>query len=99
MSGRSGFTELWSRYRRSRLGLAGLAILLFFILTALLAPVLTPYDPLEDKYLAEGVALPAWYRILPGYSDLPQTTDYHVAARVDAVNWQARVEGPVTVSE
>ncbi|MEM3017533.1 MAG: ABC transporter permease [Candidatus Bathyarchaeia archaeon] len=99
MSGRSGFSELWSRYRRSRLGLVGLAILLFFLSTALLAPVLTPYHPVEDKYLAEGIALPAWYRLLPGYSDLPETTVFHVAARIDAENWQARVEGPITVSE
>jgi peptide/nickel transport system permease protein len=99
VSGRSGFSELWSRYRRSKLGLAGLTILLFFLLTAILAPVLTPYDPVEDKYLAEGIALPAWYRLLPGYSDLPQTIDFHVAAKIDSENWQARVEGPIRMSE
>jgi len=32
-------------YRRSRSGLLGLAILLFFLLTAIFAPILAPYDP------------------------------------------------------
>jgi len=32
-------------YRRSRSGLLGLAILLFFVLTAIFAPILAPYDP------------------------------------------------------
>ncbi len=34
-------------YRRSRSGLLGLAILLFFVFTAIFAPYVSPYDPYE----------------------------------------------------
>ena len=53
--------EFASIYKRSSTGLLGLAILLFFILTAVLAPYISPYDPYirvdrplrppSDKYL------------------------------------------------
>lgn len=92
-------SEFWSTYRRSRLGLVGLAILLFFLLVASLAPVLTPYDPLGDRFLAEGIALPSWYRFIPGYGDLPQTTDFPVAAKINAENWQAKIETPFKILE
>ena len=37
--------DFWRRYRRSRLGLAGLGIVLGLGLVALFAPALAPYDP------------------------------------------------------
>jgi ABC-type dipeptide/oligopeptide/nickel transport system permease subunit len=42
MKGAQSFASI---YRRSRSGLLGLAILLFFVLTAIFAPILAPYDP------------------------------------------------------
>lgn len=42
MKGAQSFAAI---YRRSRSGLLGLAILLFFVLTAIFAPILAPYDP------------------------------------------------------
>lgn len=40
-----GAQSFASVYRRSRSGLLGLALLLFFVLTAIFAPFLAPYDP------------------------------------------------------
>src|SRR5690606_30357892 len=41
-----------SKFRRNRAGLIGAAIVLFFILAALLAPLVAPYDPLQSNFTA-----------------------------------------------
>ncbi len=43
---------LWRRFRRSKGAMFGLCIFLLMIFTAALAPMLVPYDPLEQNYLA-----------------------------------------------
>ncbi len=37
--------KVWRRFRRNRLALAGLVLLVIFVFTALFAPLLTPYEP------------------------------------------------------
>ncbi len=41
------FLEVWAQVRRSKMALAGLGILTFFMAIAILAPVLTHYGPLQ----------------------------------------------------
>ena len=41
------FMDVWTQVRHSRMALVGLAILIFFMVIALLAPWLAPYGPLE----------------------------------------------------
>jgi peptide/nickel transport system permease protein len=53
----------WKLYKRSKIGLVGLVVMLGFVFTALLAPVLAPYDPNfaapnEDVFVANFVTLP-----------------------------------------
>lgn len=43
------FREAWVRFRRQTPAMLGLAILLILVLAAILAPVLTPYDPEKLK--------------------------------------------------
>jgi len=43
----SQFREVWRRLRRNRAAIVGGAVVLLFVLVALLAPVLTPYPPDE----------------------------------------------------
>lgn len=64
----------WESYSRSKIGLIGLAILVLYVSVALFAPLLTPYDPNQSKYLAESLAMPQWVTIFPQFSDLPPTT-------------------------
>ena len=52
--------DFWFEYKRSKSGLIGLGILIFFVSLALAAPIIAPYDPLRDTYLAGAYALPAW---------------------------------------
>ena len=43
---------LWGRLARSGVGSAGLVLSLLVIVAALLAPLISPYDPLEQDILA-----------------------------------------------
>lgn len=52
-----------------------MAIIIIFVSIAIFAPLLTPYDPVESKFLAESMAAPQWATILPQYRDLPPTTE------------------------
>ena len=65
----------WEEYSHNKIGLVGLALVILYALTAILAPVLTPYDPIEGRGLANGFAAPEWVTILPQHKDLPRTME------------------------
>jgi peptide/nickel transport system permease protein len=44
-----GFADVWRRYRRNRLAVVGLVIVVGLVVVALLEPVITPYDPFEQN--------------------------------------------------
>ena len=53
--------DTWKRFRRDRLALAGLAIIVIFAVAAAAAPLLAPFDPSEqffDGLTLEGSPLP-----------------------------------------
>ncbi len=53
-------------------GMVGIGILTFFILLAIVPPLLTPYDPVQppaDVAVAADLAFPLWFKYLPGYGD------------------------------
>ena len=56
-----GFFQIFLRNKR---GLLGLIIIFFFIIMALTAPLLTPYQPLQP-YLSGSYAAPTWLKYLP----------------------------------
>lgn len=55
-AGSGGVADVWRRYRRNRLAVVGLVIVVGLAVVAVLEPVITPYDPTEQN-LAK-VALP-----------------------------------------
>jgi len=57
------FLKLFFRNKR---GALGMVILMVFVVMALGAPFMTPYDPVLSTGLATRVAAPAWLRNLPG---------------------------------
>ncbi|WP_455278111.1 ABC transporter permease [[Eubacterium] cellulosolvens] len=91
------FSKFWSSYKRSNMGMAGLAILILFIIMAVFAPILSPYHPIDDRFLAEGIALPEWYRIFPQYRGYPETMSFHVAPTVNVENWDVRLTGSLSL--
>jgi peptide/nickel transport system permease protein len=44
--------EAWRRLLKSKIGVAGLAIIIFLTIVAIMAPVLAPHDPFEQNILA-----------------------------------------------
>ncbi len=82
--------DFWADFRRNRIGLASLAILIILIFTAALARWITPYDPINDRDLAEPMAMPEWVTLLPQYRDLPRTinltVNWSVAQGIELVN-------------
>jgi len=52
---------------RNKRGTLGVAILIFFIILAIVAPLLTPYDPLSMSHMiASEFTSPTWFKYLPG---------------------------------
>lgn len=47
-------------------GVLGVGIIVFFIVLASSAPLLTPFNPTQDRYLAGDYSAPVWIRALPG---------------------------------
>ena len=45
----AGIRRFWTRYRRNRVGVVGLGLVLFFAFVALAAPLLAPFDPLQVR--------------------------------------------------
>ena len=62
----------WKEFRKSKRGLLGIVILVFYTSFALSAPLLTPYDPIGSKFLSGNFAAPSWWSILPGQQSLSQ---------------------------
>lgn len=60
----------WRLFRRKRMGVAGLTLVAIFSLMALLAPLISGYDPIKSEGLAETIAPPSWVTLL-GWGDLP----------------------------
>jgi len=65
----------WEEYRHNKIGLAGLAILGVYILVAIFAPLLTPYDPISSKDIADGYSVPEWMAFFSQYKHLPRTME------------------------
>lgn len=72
---KSALREVWDEYKRSPQGMFGLVLFLIFLFIGVGAPLLTPYDPLEDRGLADSMARPAWMRFFPKYRNAPVTVD------------------------
>ncbi len=59
-----------SQLLHSKLGLTGIAIIVFFVLTAVMAPYIAQTSP-SAKFVTGPWAVPEWATVLPPYSGLP----------------------------
>ena len=48
---RSQFADIWRRFRRNKLAMAGLVVVVVMVVLALLQPIITPYDPYDQNLL------------------------------------------------
>lgn len=60
-------------FLKSRLGVTGTAIILFFLLLAIFAPYLTTNDPIFGINVSSPYSVPVWATVLPRYQNLPPT--------------------------
>ncbi len=62
---RERIKQFWDIYKRNKLGIIGLVILIVFAFIAILAPYIAPYDPYDVKSIgvAPPFAPPEWVRI------------------------------------
>jgi peptide/nickel transport system permease protein len=52
---RRSMGRMWKLYRKNKLGMAGLIILVIFILIAIFAPILVPHDRLDATCICNGI--------------------------------------------
>src|SRR5579872_7017653 len=67
----TSFRKFLREYRRNRLGIAGALIVLFFLIIALSAPLLSTHNPISDQYLASPYSIPSWATAFPQYANYP----------------------------
>lgn len=63
----------WEEFSRKKIGLLGLVLISCFVVMALFAPWIAPYDPMKSVRVAQDFAMPAWVTILPQYSNFSTT--------------------------
>jgi peptide/nickel transport system permease protein len=65
--------NFWEEFSHAKIGLLGLAMLLVYVFVAVAAPLLSPYDPINQPRLAQAFAQPEWVTIFPGNANLTKT--------------------------
>ncbi len=69
----AGLKRIAKLYAKSRIGMAGLVIIVFFVVLAIFAPILAPVPPVNHQ-VASAFDVPVWAKVFPQYSDLPVDT-------------------------
>lgn len=65
-----GFRRTARLYLKSKIGVIGLAVIVFFILIAVFAPYLSQNNPTQGFNVSSPYSVPAWATIFPQYHDL-----------------------------
>jgi ABC-type dipeptide/oligopeptide/nickel transport system permease subunit len=76
-------SNFWAEFKTKKIGIAGLALLIFFVSMAIFAPWLTPYDPTKSERVAQSFAMPEWVTMFPQFRDLPKTQKINVDWKVE----------------
>lgn len=69
------------RYKK---GVLGLSLLLAFVLIGIFADFIAPHKP-DEINLAEGYAVPLWFKAFPQYKDLPE----NIELKIIGSKWKA----------
>lgn len=57
---RSEISQAWRRFRANKMALVGLALVVLFVILALFAGVIAPYDPVNDIFRGMRGVAPSW---------------------------------------
>ncbi len=85
----------WEQYRRKSQGMVGLAIVAVYVIVAVFAPWIAPYNPKDDLYLADASAAPVWMSKLSAkFRDCPPT----IRLKLGFDEWNQEELGAATLS-
>jgi len=91
----SDFKRLAKLYVKSKIGVIGLIVIVFFVVLAVFSPILAPVPPLNHKVGAK-YDIPVWATLLPEYRNVPvdQTpiTTIGFSSQQDVAPWD--LSGP-----
>ncbi len=77
--GRLSFLKSWQKtarlYMKSKIGMIGLIVIVFFLLLAIFSPELAQNNPVTGFDVAAPYSVPAWATIFPQYSNLAVSSD------------------------
>jgi peptide/nickel transport system permease protein len=96
----SGLKRIVRLYLKSRIGMIGLIIIVFFLTLAGLASVIAPNNPVTG-IVAAPFDVPTWSTLLPWYTSVPVdarplNTTFNSVASVDAWTWSPGASESVT---
>ena len=92
-------------YMKSKIGVVGAAIIIFFVVLAVFAPNISQYDPVFGYNVASPWSVPAWAVIFPQYQGLAVTqyvagpTDFSTANGATSWNFQAANGGTLNYTK
>lgn len=69
------FINFMKIFKHNRRGILGITILIVSSAVAIAAPLMTPYDPVWETYIARDYAVPVWFRNLPGGENLTENLE------------------------
>jgi peptide/nickel transport system permease protein len=96
---RRKISQFWDEYKRKKVGILGLVMLLLFIFAAIFGPYLTPYDPIVKTRVARAFAMPEWVTVFPQFQDLAKTKDSLLAWEVQQGSQYVKGWGSTTTIE
>jgi len=65
----------WEEFSHNKIGLIGLAVVIIYAVVAILAPWLSPHDPISGWGLSGNYAMPEWMGILPQFRNLARNVE------------------------
>lgn len=92
---RARISGFWQEYRRSKVGIIGLLMIVGFVFVAVFGPSIAPYNP-DTEMLAAPVSMPECMTMLPGNANLPRSLTFDVkwaAESNDAFKLQLKEDG------
>lgn len=75
---RTPWQDALRRFARNKTGMLGFFIVLFFVLTSILAPVLKPYNAATDRNLRLRLTAPSWTMDAPEREDISRLADKEI---------------------
>jgi peptide/nickel transport system permease protein len=87
--------SIWDEFKRRKLGITGIILLLIFFIIAIFSPIIAPHDPIEDAFLAESYAFPVWFKTFPQYRNLPPNIHFAFSPLISDADWTYQSHGSV----